>query len=211
MSEDDRFGGGSGPWVDATPSPIAPPAQFAADAAYGQSPYAPVRRRRLPTWAIVAICVPGGFVVLMILAAIAIPVVLNLRSAPVMPDSVGGLTRSTDPGVINVVEQLRKQATSQQSRGKMRVAGYGTVSSGYLVLGLNGRIDETKEFSDLGATEAPKSFGDVRCASSKARTASACLRTATQGSIEIVRLGTDDLSLLATETAKAWAAQPFAD
>ena len=57
----------------------------------------------LPTWAIVAICVPVGFVILAVLAAIAVPVFVNQRDKAVVaattvstPAQISGMSASTN-------------------------------------------------------------------------------------------------------------------
>jgi hypothetical protein len=191
------------------PPQFGAPASFGAQPTYGPPPYPPAPRRGLPAWAIVAICVPAGLVVLGILAAIAIPVFLNHRNAPLMPDTLGGLSIATESTMTQTADEVRKEVTKQNPGRKVDVASYGTVQTGYLLMGLNVRVDSTREFRDLGATGAPVTIGEVQCATGTERI-SMCLRTGLRGSVEVMRFGTTDLSQLAAVTQEAWAEQPFA-
>ena len=230
MSEDGRFSGSfetpavvkpadqdHGFFAPAAATQAAPPSQFGAPpphvpfgapAGYGQPPYPPVQRRGLPVWAIVAICVPVVVVVLGVLAAIAIPVFLNQRSTPVMPDSIRGVARSTDPAMTQAVDTVRKQLTQQNPGRKVDAAGYGTIDAGYLLIGMNLRVDAAREFGDFGITSALTSFGDVQCGTSTDH-ASLCLHAGTRGTIEVAQFGGGDVSQLAAETATVWSAQHF--
>ena len=168
-----------------------------------------MQRSGLPVRAIFAICVPVGLVVVAILAAIAIPVFLNQRSAPVVPDSLGGLARSTGPGT-ETVERARQQLSKQIPGGEVGMALYGTTSTGYLLMAVHPPVDQAREFAEFGLTGAPTSFGDVQCASNPARHASACLRSGARGSVEVLQFRADsDLAQLAAVTGAAWSAQPF--
>jgi hypothetical protein len=184
-------------------SPVAAPGQF------GPPPYPPVQRRGLPVWAIVAICVPAAFVVLGILAAIAIPVFLNQRSTPVMPNSISGVPRSTDPAMTQAVDEVKKQVLKQNPGHKVDTAGYGSLDAGYVVMGTNMRVNGASEFASLGLTSGQTSFGDDQCATNAANRASLCVHVGTRGSIEVLQFGTTELSTLAAQTDKVWSAQPF--
>ena len=168
-----------------------------------------MQRRGLPVWAIVAICVPAGLVVLGILAAIAIPVFLNQRSTPVMPDSIRGVARSTDPAMTQAVDEIKKQVLKQNPGHKVGTAGYGSLDAGYVLMGTNMRVDGASEFASLGVTGGQTSFGDDQCGTNTANRASLCVHVGIRGSIEVLQFGTADLSQLAAETDKVWAAQPF--
>jgi hypothetical protein len=187
-----------------------PPPPFGAAAIYAQPSYAPAPRRGLPVWAIVAICVPVALVAVGVLAAIAIPVLVNQRSAPVMPATLGGLSVATDPTMTQGVADVRKELTTKNAGHKVDAAGYGSTDAGYLLMGLNVRIDSAREFRGVGATSAPTMFGDVQCAVGANRI-SLCLHTEFRGTVEVLRLGDTDLSALAAATDEAWAAQPFGD
>jgi hypothetical protein len=192
--------------------PPPPQVPFGGPPAYGQPPYPPVKRSGLPVWAIVAICVPAGVVVIAILAAIAIPVFLNQRSTPVMPASLGGASRSSDPTMTHAVDGVHTQLSKQNPGAKVDVAGYGSLATGYLLMGLNRRVDGPREFSDFGVTTALTSFGEVQCGTSNDH-ASLCLHTGTRGTVEVAQFGPSagDLAQLAAETNKVWAEQPFGD
>jgi hypothetical protein len=76
-------------------------------------PYAPPTRGGLPGWAIALICAGGGLVMLMIVAAVVIPVFLHQRDAAVAKATtlspaaqVGGLTQYTDPRMQQVTDQM---------------------------------------------------------------------------------------------------------
>jgi hypothetical protein len=190
------------------PSPLAPSWPVAAPGP-GPQPYPPAPRRGLPVWAIVAICVPGSLIVLAILAAIAIPVFLNLRSTPVMPDSIGGVARSTDANMARSAAQIRDRLSRQNPGSKIDAAGYGTFQSGYLLVSANLRMNPSQEFGALGSTIAPAAFGQTQCATNAASHVSLCVRTGTRGSVELLAPGGSELSQLAADTDQAWAAQPF--
>jgi hypothetical protein len=76
-------------------------------------PYAAPARGGLPGWAIALICAGGSVVVLMIVAAVALPVFLHqgdvavAKATTLSPAAqVGDLTQSTDPRVLQVTDQL---------------------------------------------------------------------------------------------------------
>jgi hypothetical protein len=190
------------------PSPLAQPWQSGPPAAPGQ-PYPAVARRGLPAWAIVAICVPVGFIFLGILAAIAIPVFLNARSTPVMPESVHGVGRTSDPVLTQNMRNVRDGLLRKNPGSKIDVAGYGAMNSGYVVVGANLRLDATREFTSMGSSAAPMLFGEIQCGTNISSHISMCLRVGTRGSVEVMAIGGSDLSELAVETSKVWSAQPF--
>lgn len=225
MSEDDRFGGsatppqpppsqfGSPPPPDPFGAP-PPPDPFGAPPASGQplypsQQYPSTPRRGLPVWAIVAICVPVGLVVLGILAAIAIPMFLNARSTPVMPTSVAGVARSTDAGMTKAADNIHTRVSEQNPKAKVDAAGYGSLAAGYLLMSMNRRVDPAVEFSELGVTDGQLSFGEVRCGANARLHLSLCLRNGLRGSIELFQLGDVKLSALAAKADAAWAEQPF--
>jgi hypothetical protein len=187
----------------------APPVAHGSPPVYGQPPYPPAPRGGLPVWAIVAICVPAALVVLGILAAIAIPVFLNQRSTPVMPDSIRGVSRSTDPAMTDTAAHSRDQLRRANPGAKIDAAVYGTSRSGYVLIGANLRMNPSQEFGTLGATDAPMYFGTTQCATAAQSHVSLCVHIGTRGSVELLALGGSNLSQLATDTAKAWSAQPF--
>jgi hypothetical protein len=209
------------------PAPFDPPAQFTGPGGYPQPPhaygppqpyaygppqpyaYGPPRRGGLPVWAIIAICVPTVFIVLGILAAIAIPVFLNVRNTPVAPDQLGGLTASTDPQMTQAVASIRNSVAKENPRVKREVAGYGTLTRGYVLVAFNTRVNPEQEFRDFGASESRQIFNDVQCATSATDDTSVCLHTSTRGAVEVAAFGTVDLAKLAAVTDEAWAAQPF--
>jgi hypothetical protein len=208
MSDDSRSGGNAG----------RPVGDNGADQDFGffagaMAAYAPqpAPRRGLPWWAVLLICIPLVVVALAILAAIAIPVFLNLRGTPVMPDSIGGRSKSTDPFMTAEVDEQRKEMRQQLPGRKVEAQGYGNGVYGYELMGFNMRLDPTRVFSDFGVTGGPTAFGDVRCANNADRDTSLCIRTGTRGGIVLSQFGGADLERLAAETDKAWSAQPFAD
>jgi hypothetical protein len=186
----------------------APPTQYGAPPMFGPGPYSPQQRSGLPVWAIVAICVPVGLIVLGILAAIAIPVFLNQRNTPVTPDRLGGLGRSTDP-VMNGTLDSMQGLLSKNTRVKSAAAAYGVVAEGYVLIAFNAHADADAEFRDLGATTPVQSFGDVQCATDAGARATLCLRTGPRGAVEVVAFGSPDVTRLAAVTDEAWRAQPF--
>jgi hypothetical protein len=194
-------------------APMAPPASYGPAPGYlAPPPYPPVQRSGLPVWAIVAICVPAGLVVLGILAAIAIPVFLNQRSTPVAPQQLGGLTMTTDPQLKNAVSSVRDELARHDQNVKTSAAGYGTLTDGFVLMAFNARVDPAREFRDLGATTPPQSFGNVQCATNTTDHASMCLRTSLRGSVEVAAFGdAPDFTRLAAVTDEAWSAQPYAN
>jgi hypothetical protein len=220
---DNRFGGPPAPPAPppgqfAPPSQFAPPppGQFAAAAPFGapvghpQQSYPPVQQRRgMPAWAIVAICVPAALIVVGILAAIAIPVFLNARNTPVAPESLGGMSATTDPQMTQAVTTVKDQLTRDNTAIKVEAAGYGTMTNGYVLMALGARVDTNREFGDLGATNGTQSFGDVQCAVNATNHVSLCLRTSLRGAVELVSFGGITLPALAQVTNEAWAAQPY--
>jgi hypothetical protein len=190
-------------------APFGPPPQVYGPGGYPPQPYGPPKRGGLPVWAIVAICVPTVFIVLGILAAIAIPVFLNVRNTPVAPDQLGGLSASTDPQMNRTVEAISKGLANDAKGVKTEVAGYGTLSGGYVLLAFSTRVDPDGEFRDLGATGTWQIFGDVQCATSANGDTSMCMHTSLRGAVEVATFGTVDLAKLAVVTDEAWAAQPF--
>jgi hypothetical protein len=190
---------------------FAPPVQFNAPGGFPQQPYAygPPKRGGLPVWAIVAICVPLAFIGIGILAAIAIPVFLNSRSAPVAPAQLGGLSQSTDPQMNRAVESISRELGKDAPGVKTEIAGYGTLTGGYVLLAFSTRVDPDGEFRDLGATGTWQIFGDVQCATSANGDTSMCMHTSLRGAVEVATFGTVDLAKLAVVTDEAWAAQPF--
>jgi hypothetical protein len=96
-----------------SPPPPAPPGPFGAPPPYGPPAYPAPPRSGLPVWAIVAICVPVAFVMLGILAAIAIPVFLNQRDKAVaaatsvsLPDEIAGLSPSGEATLRDQLEGM---------------------------------------------------------------------------------------------------------
>jgi hypothetical protein len=195
-------------------APIAPSAPFGPPAqrypgGYPQQPYGPPKRGGLPGWAIVAICVPLAFVAIGILAAIAIPVFLNVRNTPVAPDQLGGVSVSADPQMNQTVASISNELAKEAPNAKRVVAGYGTPDHGFFLMAFNYRVDTDQEFRDLGASGTWQLFGDARCATSANGDTSLCLHTSLRGAVEVAAFGTVDLAMLAAVTDEAWAAQPF--
>jgi hypothetical protein len=191
------------------PSPLAQPWQSGPPPAPGQA-YALAPRSGMPAWAIVAICVPVGLIFIGILAAIAIPVFLNQRSTPVMPDTVRGIARTTDPLLTKTTQSIRDGLLRDNPGSKIDVAGYGDMKSGFVVMGANLRMNAAREFGSMGNSVAPPTaFGEIECASSPTSRVSMCLRVGTRGSVDVMAIGGSDLSELATETSKVWSAQPY--
>jgi hypothetical protein len=168
-----------------------------------------VQRRGLPVWAIVAICVPAGLVVLGILAAIAIPVFLNARSTPVTPDTLGGLSTSADPLLNQAVDIIKTDLARRNPGVKTKAAAYGTLADGYVLVSFAARVSHDQEFRDLGATTAVQSFGDVQCAANATAHTSLCLRGGLRGTVELVAFGSPNITRLASVTGEAWSAQSF--
>jgi hypothetical protein len=163
----------------------------------------------MPVWLIVAICVPVGLIFVGILAAIAIPVFLNQRSTPVMPDNVRGVARTTDPVLTQTAQSTRDGLLRNNPKGKIDVAGYGDMKSGYVVVGANLRMNAAQEFGSMGNDVAPTAFGEIECATDTRSHVSMCLRVGTRGSVEVMAIGGSELSDLALETSKVWGAQPY--
>jgi hypothetical protein len=212
----------SGPPGPPSPAPVSSPPQ----APQPQSPvgaalapgspfapaYRPAGRRVLPVWAIVsivAICVLASFVVLGIVAAIAIPVFLNAHNTPVAPATLGGISRTADPQMSQTVVGAQADARAHNPHIKSLAAGYGTLPSGYLLLSIATPLSYDRELGGLGATTPVRSFGDVRCVSAPSSNTNVCMRVGTRGSVEVASFGTVDLSALAAATDEAWGAQPF--
>jgi hypothetical protein len=209
-----QFGGppAAAPFDGPPPAPpFGPPGQVNAPGGFPQQPYAygPPKRRGLPVWAIVAIAVPIAFIGIGILAAIAIPVFLNARSTPVAPAQLGGLSMSTDPQMNGAVTAISNELAKDGPGVKREIAGYGTLSGGYVLMAFNARLDTDKEFRDLGASGAWQNFGDVQCATSGDGHTNVCLHTSLRGAVEVAAFGPVDLTTLARVTDEAWAAQPF--
>jgi hypothetical protein len=187
-----------------------PPGQFGGPPPiYAAPEYSPGKRGGLPVWAIVAICIPAGLVVLGILAAIAIPVFLNQRNTPVAPATLGGLATSTDPQMNTAVSSIRTELAKRNQSVKSKVAGYGGLRTGYVLMSFGARVDAKGEFQDLGATTPAVTIGDEQCASNPANNVSMCLRTSLRGGVEVASFGQVDLTKLAAITDEAWKAQPF--
>jgi hypothetical protein len=124
----------------APPSPFAaPPSPFGAPLVtpFGTAPpayatYPAVQQRGgIPGWLIALIAVVVGFVIIAVLAAVAIPVFLDQRAkataagstipeapAIVLPATVEGLSRSTDPEVQARMQSLLRGLPSAVSDGQ---------------------------------------------------------------------------------------------
>jgi len=71
----------------------------------------------MPGWAIAVIAIVASFLVLAVLAAVAIPTFLNERAraaAPQIPDRIGALTRSSDEAVTRDVARIAANLGSGQ-------------------------------------------------------------------------------------------------
>jgi hypothetical protein len=181
---------------------------FEAPWQYGQQPLPPNRRRRLPGWAIAAIGVPVAMIAI-VLAAVTLPSYLDKRNTPVMPAQLSGLSTSTDSQLLLVVSTMRKELAQSNKVVETRVAGYGTVSSGYVLIGFNARVDANKEFTDMGATIPPLTIGEESCAPSATEKVSMCVRSSPRGSVAVAAFRDIDLHRLAAITDEAWSDQPF--
>ncbi len=86
--------------------PTSPPASLTLPPVYPTSlpgyPTAPPPQTGLPAWAIVALCVPVVFIVIAILAAVAIPTFLNQRE-----EAIAAKTTVTLPETVEGLERLR--------------------------------------------------------------------------------------------------------
>jgi hypothetical protein len=99
------------------PAPPFPAAPHAGNVPPGPlpylHPYAAPARGGLPGWAIALICTAGGGLLIMIVAAVAIPVFLHERDTAVARATtlspaaqVAGMTRSTDPRLQQMTDQM---------------------------------------------------------------------------------------------------------
>jgi hypothetical protein len=108
------------PIPDGTPPPIYPPSFVMAPP--------PATKKGIPTAAKVAIGIVVGFVLVAILAAIAIPVFLNRKPPAVtllLPRTLQGSTQLTTPAAQQAVSQLRSSVTGNISFTDPQAAIYG--------------------------------------------------------------------------------------
>ena len=108
----------------------APVAPFGSGAPAVYAPYPALQQRGgIPGWAIALIAVAASLFVVMVLAAIAIPVFLNQRAkaaTPHIPQQLFGMSRSSDQVLNQKVEEQAASGPGQRGReGAVFVDGRG--------------------------------------------------------------------------------------
>jgi hypothetical protein len=190
---------------------MPPPAPYGAPAGQWPPPYATAPRRGLPVGAIVAICVLGSLVVLGILSAIAIPVFLQQRSTPRMPQSLAGQQVSTDPALQATRDAVLSQMTKVNPTARIRIEAFGDRRLGYLAVTTDTPIDAATELRAMRAAP-PFHLGEIVCGTDETGTV-ACVRTGTRGAVEVLQVSDSglagDVAAVAASTEVLWRAQPF--
>jgi hypothetical protein len=156
-------------------------------------PYAapPGRSRR-------GLVVVGVVVVLLVLAAGALGVsLLNKNKDVTIPNTLGGLSKTTDSSIVNAATQMRTQMAPQANGAKYGVGAYGSAAAGkiaFLVVARgSGDINQLFSGAEAGGLKLSPvtKVGDASCATGTDQAVAVCGRTSNDLVVAVVIAGGD--------------------
>ena len=137
---------------------------------------------------------------------------MNANKAIVIPTTLGGLQKATDPDVTAGADQFRQQTADALNGVKSDVGAYGSASAGQIALLVAARGGGTADdfFNGMKSSgadvSAVQTVGDAQCVVVTSEGVSAYMRSSSTLFVAVLLSGTDT-SKAASMVDEAWAAQ----
>jgi len=135
--------------------------------------------------------------------------VANSHKAIVIPSTLGGLNKATDPQVTSAADQFRSQATSALNGVATDVGAYGSAGEGQIALlvGARGNASSDEFFQGVasGASDIPPptTVGNSQCVSASAEQIAVCMRSGGGLTVAVFLTGSDT-SKASSMVDEAW-------
>ena len=137
---------------------------------------------------VVALLVGGAFVASR---------VMNAHKAIVIPTTLGGLSKATEPQVTSAADQFRTAAATALSGVATDVGAYGSVAGGQVafLIGARGNAATDDFFTGVKSSASdigqPTAVGNSQCVSSAAENIVVCMRTGGGLTVGVFLTGSD--------------------